>query len=184
MPSPPWVVLLHHISHHTVAHAWRMSDPTICACHLICDQEDQELIDQLCLSALFEACLLGDFVDVLVLRCGAASLRNQSAIVILLRLFYPVSGLFYSRGSMEPKTESHVDVNSLPDGEFNYELGDPIQGQKGGTKQDVRDMFRMGKQQELRVGSYTSYAIEPETVCNVLIPDEREIFVSSPSLAL
>lgn len=59
---------------------------------------------------------------------------------------------------MEPKTEPHVDVDSLPDGEFSYELGDSIQGQKGGTRQDVRDMFRMGKQQELRVGSYASYA--------------------------
>lgn len=53
---------------------------------------------------------------------------------------------------MESKSGHHIDVDPLPDGEFSYELGDLIRGQKGGTRQDVRDMSRMGKQQELRVG--------------------------------
>lgn len=53
---------------------------------------------------------------------------------------------------MDDKIDTQIGVSSV-DGEFNYETGDSIQGRKGGTRYDVRDMTRMGKQQELRVSS-------------------------------
>ena len=52
---------------------------------------------------------------------------------------------------LDTKLQSQVKARSASDGEFAYELGDTIQPPKGGTRHDVKDMARMGKDQELRV---------------------------------
>lgn len=52
---------------------------------------------------------------------------------------------------LENKSQTEVKVDSASDGDFAYEVGDTIQPIKGGTRNDVKDMSRMGKNQELRV---------------------------------
>lgn len=52
---------------------------------------------------------------------------------------------------LDNKLEPQVKVDSASDGDFANEVGDTIQPVKGGTRQDVKDMTRMGKNQELRV---------------------------------
>ena len=52
---------------------------------------------------------------------------------------------------LDTKLQSQVKTDSASDGEFAYEVGDTIQAVKGGTRNDVKDMTRMGKNQQLRV---------------------------------
>ena len=52
---------------------------------------------------------------------------------------------------LDTKLQSQVKARSALDGEFAYELGDTMQPLKDGTRHDVKDMARMGKDQELWV---------------------------------
>lgn len=56
-----------------------------------------------------------------------------------------------NRNSMDAKLHTNVETASVHSPDFNYEDGD-LGPQKGSTKNDVHDMSRMGKRQELRVG--------------------------------
>ena len=55
----------------------------------------------------------------------------------------------FGGGKSMDKQQTNIETKSVPD--LTYEDGEPIQGQKGGTRNDVYDMTRMGKKQELRV---------------------------------
>lgn len=51
--------------------------------------------------------------------------------------------------SMDAKLHANIETNSVHSPDFSYEDG--LQPQKGSTHQDVLDMSRMGKKQELQV---------------------------------
>lgn len=81
---------------------------------------------------------------------------------------------------MDAKLHTNVDTASVHSPDFNYEDGE-LGAQKGSTKNDVHDMSRMGKRQELRVGLGL---LELASSCFETDNSTRETSASCQSLAL